>query len=37
MNSTTEFTAINVAAFGDTDSLLETGEVFEIVLLDMKT
>ena len=37
MNSTSDFTAINVAAFGDTDSLLEIGEVFEITLLDMKT
>ena len=35
MNSTAEFTAINVASFGDTDSLLEVGEVFEIVLLSM--
>ena len=37
MNSTTDFTAINVASFGDTDSLLEIGEVFEISLLNMKT
>ncbi len=37
MNSTTEFTAINVAAFGDTDSLLEIGEVFEISLLNLNT
>ena len=37
MNSTTEFTAINVAAFGDTDSLLEIGEIFEISLLDLNT
>ncbi len=36
MNSTTDFTATNVAAFGDTDSLLEIGEVFEITLLDIK-
>jgi flagellin FlaB len=35
MNETSEFTATNIAAFGDTDSLLETGEVFEIVLLNM--
>ena len=35
MNSTAEFSATNVAAFGDTDSLLEIGEVFEIVLLNM--
>ena len=32
MNDTSEFTATNVASFGDTDSLLEIGEVFEIVL-----
>jgi archaellin len=37
MNSTSEFTATNIASFGDTDSLLEVGEVFEIVLLDLKT
>ena len=37
MNSTTEFTAINIAAFGDTDSLLEIGEIFEISLLDLNT
>ena len=35
MNSTSEFTAINVASFGDTDSLLEIGEVFEITLVDI--
>lgn len=37
MNSSTKFTATNIAAFGDSDSLLEVGEVFEIVLLDMTT
>ena len=37
MNSSSDFTATNVAAFGDTDSLLEIGEVFEIILLDMTT
>ena len=37
MNSTTEFTAINIAAFGDTDTLLEIGEIFEISLLDLNT
>ena len=36
MNATSDFTAINIAAFGDTDSLLEVGEVFEITLLDLK-
>ena len=35
MNSTTKFSATNVASFGDTDSLLEVGEVFEIVLLNL--
>ena len=35
MNATNEFTATNVASFGDTDSLLEVGEVFEIVLLNL--
>ena len=35
MNATSEFTATNVASFGDTDSLLEIGEVFEIILLNM--
>ncbi len=37
MSSTTAFTSINVASFGDTDSLLEIGEVFEISLLDLNT
>ncbi len=37
MNSTAEFSSTNVAAFGDTDSLLEIGEIFEIVLLDLTT
>ena len=37
MNSIADFSATNVAAFGDTDSLLEIGEVFEIVLLDLTT
>ena len=35
MNETSEFTSINIAAFGDTDSLLEVGEVFEITLLTL--
>ena len=35
MNSTTKFSSTNVASFGDTDSLLEVGEVFEIVLLNL--
>ena len=37
MNASSEFTSTNVAAFGDSDNLLEVGEVFEIVLLDMTT
>jgi flagellin FlaB len=37
MNSISDFTATNVASFGDTDSLLEIGEVFEIVLLNMQS
>jgi archaellin len=37
MNTASEFTATNVASFGDSDGLLEVGEVFEIVLLDMTT
>ena len=37
MNSASEFTATNVASFGDTDKLLEIGEVFEIVLLNVDT
>ena len=35
MNSTTNFSSTNISAFGDTDTLLETGEVFEIILLDL--
>ena len=37
MNTASEFTATNVASFGDSDGLLEVDEVFEIVLLDMTT
>ena len=37
MNSGSKFSAINVANFGDTDSLLEIGEVFEITLLTLDT
>ena len=37
MNAPSDFSATNVAAFGDTDYLLEIGEVFEIVLLDLTT
>ena len=33
LTSTTEFTSTNIAAFGDQDSLLERGEIFEIKLL----
>ena len=35
MNASTEFSASNIAAFGDTDSLLEIGELFQITLLDL--
>ena len=35
MISTSTFTATKVGAFGDTDSLLEMGEIFEVILLDM--
>ena len=35
MNAAADFSATNVAAFGDTDQLLEIGEVFEITLLDL--
>ena len=37
MNTSSELTATNVAAFGDSDNLLEVSEVFEIILLDMTT
>ena len=37
LNSSTEFSASNIAAFGDTDSLLEIGELFQITLLDLTT
>ena len=33
LTNTTEFTATNIAAFGDNDTLLERGEIFEIKLL----
>ena len=37
MTSTTDFSATNIATFGDNDSLLEIGEVFEIVLKTLDT
>ena len=37
LNSSTEFSASNITAFGDTDSLLEIGETFQITLLDLTT
>ncbi|MCH8948731.1 MAG: hypothetical protein IH789_14090 [Acidobacteria bacterium] len=37
MTSTTDFSSTNISAFGDSDTLLETGEVFEIILLDLVT
>ena len=36
-NNTSEFTAVNIASFGNTDQLLEVGEIFEITLLSMNT
>ena len=36
-NSASEFTAVNIASFGNTDQLLEVGEIFEITLLSMNT
>ena len=35
MNGGNEFTATNIASFGDNDKLLEIGEVFEVVLINM--
>ena len=35
MTSDTQFSSTNIANFGDNDKLLETGEVFEIILLDL--
>ena len=35
MNDTSEFSSTNVAAFGNSDGLLEIGEVFEIKLLTL--
>ncbi len=37
MTSSTNFTSTNIASFGDTDSLLEIGEIFEIELLALTT
>ena len=37
LTNATHFSAVNVAAFGNTDSLLEIGEVFEVTLLDLKS
>ena len=37
MTTTADFTATNVAAFGDSDTLLEMGEIFEIKLIDLQT
>ena len=37
LTTTAQFTATNIAAFGDTDSLLELGEIFEIKLLSLNT
>ena len=37
MTTTSDFTAINIAAFGDSGSLLEMGEIFEIKLINLQT
>ncbi|MCI0879027.1 MAG: hypothetical protein J4N78_09115, partial [Chloroflexi bacterium] len=37
MTADTQFSSTNIASFGDSDSLLETGEIFEIVLLTLTT
>ena len=37
MTTTADFTSSNVAAFGDSDTLLEMGEIFEIKLIDLQT
>ena len=37
MDSSSEFTAANIAALGDADQLLETDEVFQVTVLDMTT
>ncbi|PKB65022.1 MAG: hypothetical protein BZY80_01425 [SAR202 cluster bacterium Io17-Chloro-G2] len=37
LTTTADFTATNVAAFGDSDNLLETGEIFEIKLIDLNS
>ncbi len=37
MTSTADFTATNIAAFGDSDTLLEMGEIFEIKLINLDT
>ena len=37
MTSSTNFSSTNIANFGDSDSLLEIGEVFEIELLTLTT
>jgi len=37
MTTTADFTATNIAAFGDSDTLLEMGEIFEIKLINLDT
>ncbi len=37
MTTTADFTATNIAAFGDSDTLLEMGEIFEIKLINLQT
>ena len=35
--NTTDFSAANIASFGDSDTLLERGEIFEVKLLNLDT
>ncbi len=37
LNDDTEFTSTNIASFGNNDSLLEVGEIFEIKLVNLNT
>ena len=37
LTTSTHFSTTNIAAFGDTDNLLEQGEIFEVKLLSLNT
>jgi len=37
LTNSVEFSSVNIAGFGDQDSLLEQGEIFEITLLSLQT